>query len=120
MSYLQCFIFYLHIIHDELEEPSQGAAFLFYSRIHFPQPWKKKSSKRRKKKLPTNFRTTPKRESIGAFYAIQEGSNYTTPRVKSTFKKKQLWKRRKKKNTKTHSYMRNGFRSSYANPWPLG
>lgn len=27
--------FYLHVVHDELEEPSQGAAFFLYSRIHF-------------------------------------------------------------------------------------
>ncbi|MEQ2181322.1 hypothetical protein GOODEAATRI_010364 [Goodea atripinnis] len=26
---------YLHVAHDELEQPSQGAAFLLYTRIHF-------------------------------------------------------------------------------------
>lgn len=26
---------YLHVVHDDLEEPSQGAAFLLDTRIHF-------------------------------------------------------------------------------------
>lgn len=36
--------FYLHVVHDELEEPSQGAAFLLYSRIHFSTGSEKSST----------------------------------------------------------------------------
>lgn len=38
------FISYLHVVHDELEEPSQGAAFLLYTRIHFSTGSEKFSS----------------------------------------------------------------------------
>lgn len=38
------FISYLHVVHDELEEPSQGAAFLLYTRIHFSTGSEKSSS----------------------------------------------------------------------------
>lgn len=38
------FISYLHVVHDELEEPSQGAAFLLYTRIHFSTGSEKSST----------------------------------------------------------------------------
>lgn len=43
--------FYLHVVHDELEEPSQGAAFLLYTRIHFSTVSEKSSSTSQTSKL---------------------------------------------------------------------
>lgn len=43
---------YLHVVHDELEEPSQGAAFLLDTRIHL---FSTSSKKKKEKKTFTNF-----------------------------------------------------------------
>lgn len=105
-------VFYLHVVHDELEEPSQGAAFLLYTRIHFSTGSEKSSStsqhanflpplpprKKEKPKIPANFSNTPTEESIKALYLIRCGGSYDTPGAKSTFKKRE----RGRKGGKTH------------------
>lgn len=95
--------FYLHVVHDELEEPSQGAAFFLYSRIHFFH---------RLGKILLNFTTTffyllleekeiknfqqsveklQKKNQLRLLFNI--GSGVTTPRGQSPLlKKKKLFK----------------------------
>jgi len=50
---------YLHVVHDELEEPSQGAAFLLDTRIHL---FSTSSEKKKKKKLSQTFFFLPPKE----------------------------------------------------------
>lgn len=61
---------YLHVVHDELEEASQGAAFLLYPRIHFSTGSGKKRktfhSAQKKSKTQTlagEFSTSPAEEA---------------------------------------------------------
>lgn len=103
MRWLVCpFFFYLHVVHDELEEPSQGAAFFLYSRIHFfhrlgkillnftttfflPPPWRE-----RNKNFQQSVEKLQKKNQLRLLFNI--GSGVTTPRGQSPLFKKKLFK----------------------------
>lgn len=88
--------FYLHVVHDELEEPSQGAAFLLYTRIHFSTGSEKSSSTSQHANSSPSSSSSPTRnfqpsseilqESMEAFL-FNRGAELRHPEGKVRFQK---------------------------------
>lgn len=92
------FGYYLHVVHDDLEEPSQGAAFLLYTRIHFSTGSEKFSTSQRvnfyllqKSASRQLFPNNPAEESIEDF-TPNERDDVRQPGEKSGFKTNVRWK----------------------------
>lgn len=77
-------LLYLHVAHDELEEPSQGAAFLLYTRIHFSIGSEKSLSSQ---VYTSSSKKAYRQQSIEAFLLNTE-RQLRRPGGKSTFNRK--------------------------------